>query len=60
MERRPPGRVENYTIPCLIMAGVNLFWVLLLIWAHFGFLAVMFLCYVLDRLISRLGTRLSS
>jgi hypothetical protein len=33
----PPGRVEDYTVPFLVMAFVALFTGLFLLWAAFGY-----------------------
>ena len=55
--RRQVGRAPNYTIPALVMGGVNLFWILLVIWAVFGFWAVALLTWGLDRAIHALGRR---
>ena len=41
----------NYTNAALVMGGVNLLWVFMVIWAVFGFLAVLATGYALDRLI---------
>jgi hypothetical protein len=41
----------NYTNAALVMAGVNLLWMFMVIWAAFGFAAVLVTGYALDRLI---------
>lgn len=56
-ERRPPGRVEDYTGACLVVGLVNLLWVLGVIWALLGLPAVIVTGLVLDRVIARLGDR---
>ncbi|WP_238364977.1 hypothetical protein [Mesobacterium pallidum] len=55
--RRKVGRAPNYTIPALVMGGVNLFWIFLVIWAVFGFWAVALLSWGLERAIHALGRR---
>jgi hypothetical protein len=55
MEQRYPKRVENYTTASLIMLFVNLLWIFALIWASFGFLAVLVTGWVLNHLITRLA-----
>ncbi|MEL7254926.1 MAG: hypothetical protein AAFZ04_07855 [Pseudomonadota bacterium] len=47
----------NYTTPALIMGGVNLFWIMTLIWVVYGFLAVLALGFTLDRAIKWLSSR---
>ena len=41
----------NYTTAALVMGAVNLLWMLMVIWAVFGFVAVLGAGYALDRLI---------
>jgi len=41
----------NYTTPALVMGAVNLLWMLMVVWAVFGFAAVLAAGYALDRLI---------
>lgn len=47
----------NYTNATLVMGGVNLIWVFMVIWASFGFAAVLATGYALDRLILWLSGR---
>ncbi|MEL6648880.1 MAG: hypothetical protein AAFQ05_14550 [Pseudomonadota bacterium] len=47
----------NYTTPALIMGGVNLFWILMVIWVAYGMLAVVALGFALDRVIHWLSRR---
>ncbi|TCP21269.1 hypothetical protein [Rhodovulum adriaticum] len=37
MDDRPQRRVENYTVPFLIVAGVFLFFALLVVWELWGY-----------------------
>ncbi|SPF81910.1 hypothetical protein [Pseudoprimorskyibacter insulae] len=55
MHSRPPQPVENYTNPALIMAGLNLMWVLWLVWVFVGPLAVAGIAWILNHLIDRLA-----
>ncbi|MEM6589767.1 MAG: hypothetical protein AAF641_15065 [Pseudomonadota bacterium] len=57
MKRGVMQEAPNYTTPALIMGGVNLFWIMILIWASFGFLAVLAVGFTLDRLIYWLSHR---
>ncbi len=57
MRRGVLSEAPNYTNAALIMGGINLFWIMTVIWAMFGFLAVIAVGYVLDKLISRVGKR---
>jgi len=47
----------NYTAPALVMGAVNLLWMLMVVWAMFGFTAVLGVGYVLDRMIVWLARR---
>lgn len=47
----------NYTNAALIMGGVNLFWVLAVIWVLYGMIAVIALGFALDRGIRWLSRR---
>jgi len=51
MRRSPLKAAPDYTNAALVMGAVNLFWVFLVIWATFGFAAVLITGYALDRLI---------
>jgi len=53
-----PGRVEDYTPMCLCMGFVNLLWIMVVIWANYGLLAVCVLALVLNHAITLLGARL--
>lgn len=59
MSNRPVGRAPDYTNAALIMLGVNLTWVLIAIWAIWGFIAAMSLGAVLNHGISRIASRRS-
>ncbi|WP_424970615.1 hypothetical protein [Dinoroseobacter sp. S76] len=48
-EKRPPGRVEDFTLPFLVAFGVVLFCVLGFVWALYGFLPAMAAAYLLDQ-----------
>lgn len=47
----------NYTSACIVMFGVNLMWMLMAIWAIWGFLAVMITGWGVNRVISYLEAR---
>lgn len=53
MNNSPMGRAPNYTTACILMFGVNLTWVLLLIWAIWGLLAAALLGLGINHLIDR-------
>lgn len=55
MDRNRPGRVEDYTRPALIMAGVNLFLFLAIVWANFGLPLCLLIAAVLNAVIPRRG-----
>ncbi|MDP5220490.1 hypothetical protein Q5Y75_25210 [Ruegeria sp. 2205SS24-7] len=47
-------RAPDYTLAALIMAGINLTWIFIVIWAIYGLLAVLALAALLNHGISRL------
>ena len=49
----------NYINASIVMFGFNLVWVLIAIWATFGFLAVIATAFVLNALITILRDRLT-
>ena len=55
--RRPIGEAPNYTRPALVMAGVNLFNLLFVLWAVFGLAAVLVLAVGLNWVIARMAKR---
>ncbi len=48
MEQHKLGRAPNYTGACIVMFGVNLGWVLLLLFAIYGLAAAVFICLVVN------------
>lgn len=52
-QTRPPE--HDYTTASLVMGGVNLFCVLVVIWAGLGLFTVLMLVFVLDWLIDRMA-----
>ncbi|NNE53159.1 MAG: hypothetical protein HKN30_12260 [Sulfitobacter sp.] len=44
----------NYTQACIVMFGVNVAWILVAIWAIWGFLAAAFLGWLVNGLINRI------
>lgn len=56
-ERDKIGRVEDYTIPFLVSAGVMLFSFGMVVWAKYGLAWVMIVAGLLDLLIQRLRPR---
>jgi len=58
--QRKTGRVENYTNTCLVLWGVNLLWILFLLWSVWGFLPVLLLTLGLNHLITRWQAHRSS
>ncbi|MEL7282688.1 MAG: hypothetical protein AAFY35_11225 [Pseudomonadota bacterium] len=57
MRRDTMREAPNYTTPALIMGGVNLFWILMVIWVAYGMLAVVALGFALERVIHWLSRR---
>ncbi|WP_299149105.1 hypothetical protein [uncultured Tateyamaria sp.] len=48
------GRAPNYTNACIVMFGVNITWILVMIWAIWGLIAAGLLALGLNHLMSRL------
>jgi hypothetical protein len=57
MKRGVMPEAPNYTNAALVMGGINLFWIMTIIWAVYGFIAVLALGYTLDRFIKWMGQR---
>jgi len=51
VRRSPLNAAPDYTNAALVMGAVNLVWIFVVIWATFGFAAVLITGYALDRLI---------
>ena len=47
----------NYTVPALIMGGINLFWIMMVIWVVYGMVAVLAFSFALERGIHWLSRR---
>ncbi len=60
MEGHKLGRAPNFTGACVVMFGVNLAWVLLLLFAVYGLIAAVFLCLVLNHWLGWLEQRRKS
>lgn len=45
----------DFTQACIVMFGVNLTWIMMVIWAIWGLVAVAALGWIVNRLISRIG-----
>lgn len=60
MEGHKLGRAPNFTGACIVMFGVNLAWVLLLLFAVYGLVAAVFLCLVLNHWLGWLEQRRKS
>ncbi|MHA6263751.1 histidinol phosphate aminotransferase [Arenibacterium sp. CAU 1754] len=50
----------DYTVPALIMAGINLTWVFIALWAVYGWVPVLALAVFINHLITRLEIRRSN
>jgi len=57
MRRGNMPSAPDYTNAALVMGFVNLLWVLMVLWAAFGFAAVLAAGFSLDRLIVWLANR---
>ena len=55
MQDSHPKRVEDYTTANLILIFVNLLWILGVVWATFGLVAVILLGWVLNLGITKLA-----
>lgn len=52
MEHHKLGRAPNFTTACIVMFGVNLAWVLLLVFAIYGWLGAICLCLLVNHWVS--------
>lgn len=57
MDHRRIGTAPDYTNAALTMIGVNLIWMLTLIWALWGFLVALSLTALINHAITRLARR---
>lgn len=57
MEGHKLGRAPNFTGACIVMFGVNLGWILLLLFAVYGLAAAIFLGLVVNHWVSWLEHR---
>ena len=46
----------NYTSACIVMFGVNVTWILMVIWAVWGLAAVAVAGWLINRMIARIET----
>ena len=53
MDNKPVGRAPNYTTACIAMFGVNITWVLVVIWVLWGLIAALLLAVGLTHLMER-------
>lgn len=53
MKNKPLGRAPDFTKACVVMFGVNISWVLVVIWAVWGLLAAVLLGLSVNHLIDR-------
>lgn len=52
MEGRQLGRAPNFTVACIVMFGVNLGWIMALLFALYGLVAVVFTGLVVNHWIN--------
>lgn len=45
----------NYTHACIVMFGVNLLWILIVIWINWGLMAVAFVGWLVHQVINRIA-----
>ncbi|WP_146347267.1 hypothetical protein [Falsiphaeobacter marinintestinus] len=57
MSNRQITAAPDYTLPALVMMGVNLTWVFFVIWAMWGLLPVIVMGLILNHAITRLEDR---
>lgn len=57
MAERNISAAPNYTMPALVMMGVNLMWMFFALWALYGFLPVIIMALLLHVGINRLERR---
>lgn len=59
MREHPQSRVEDYTSTCLVMALINLMWIMIALWAWKGFFAALLLSAAVYYSITLLDMRLA-
>ncbi|MEM6940204.1 MAG: hypothetical protein AAF943_16635 [Pseudomonadota bacterium] len=52
---RPRGSAPNYTQACVVLFGVNITWILMVIWVWWGLLAVALTGWLVNHVIHRIG-----
>lgn len=57
MRRGTMREAPNYTNAALIMGGLNLFWIMMVVWVAYGMVAVLALSFALERGIHWLSHR---
>lgn len=57
MRENKISSAPDYTVPALVMMGVNLIWVFTLLWALFGLVPVLLLAAALNRGITWIAAR---
>lgn len=64
MNSQHPKRVEDYTTANIVLISVNLFWILGVVWANFGFAPAVILALVVNHGLGRIeqarGRRIST
>lgn len=53
MKNQPMGRAPNYTTACIAMFGINVTWILIVIWAVWGLVAAALLALGVNHVIER-------
>lgn len=57
MQNHKLGRAPNFTGACIVMFGVNLGWLLMLLFAVYGLVAAVFVCLVVNHWLNWLEQR---
>lgn len=55
MDGHRMGSAPNFTNACIVMFGVNITWVLILVWAIWGFVAALLLGCAVNLLLDRVS-----
>ncbi len=59
-EPKVSSPAPNYTVACIVMFGVNLSWMLMLIWIVWGLIAAAATGWAVNRVITRIESRFYS
>lgn len=57
MDDQPVGRAPDYTDAAITMLGVNIMWVMFVVWMLWGFVAVLMLAVAVNHIVEHVAAR---